>query len=104
MSIENPITISVGANRTIRGRKLMINNPKGSEPTVVFRVEEVTTIDDVDVGQKRLPNVTRVVSDVSSETKTVTDPVTTQEVTVSIEGMHLLISEFFNDWWTEDNP
>lgn len=104
MSIEAAITINDGANGIIRGKKLIINNPKDGEPTVVFRVERVVEIDDTPVGTLRMPNISRKVNDVSSETRTVTDPVVGGDVTVSIEGMHLLISAFFNDWYNEDNP
>lgn len=105
MAIEFPIE-TTGIKAVARANRVVIHNPTKGTPTVSFRNEKVVyeNIDGVPtaVATSRLPSTTRNITNVITETVTVTDPVTQQEVTVSIAGMDAIIEEFFLRWFQED--
>lgn len=88
----------------IRANRVVIHNPPKGEKTVSFRNERVVYEDDKPVATSKLPSTTRNIDSVVTEVATVTDPVTGQEVTVSVAGMSKLIEEFFMRWYISDNP
>lgn len=105
MAIEFTIDTS-GLKAVARANRVVIHNPPTGEPTVSFRNEKVVyeNVEGVEtpLATSKLPSTTRRISEVLTEMATITDPVTQQEVTVSIAGMHAIIEEFFMKWFQED--
>jgi len=105
MAIEFQIDTE-GLKAIARANRVIINNPPKGEATVSFRNEKVIYEDvegvETALATSKLPSTVRRVTDVVAETVTVTDPVTQQEITVSIAGMDAIIEEFFLRWFQED--
>jgi hypothetical protein len=90
--------------KKIRTKKITIHNPYEGEKKMVFRNEERTLIDNVSTGVKNISNTVRSFDNVITETITITDPVTQQEITMSVAGIATAIEDLYVRWWNEDNP
>jgi len=105
MAIEFPIDTS-GIKAVARAKRVVIHNPTTGTPSVSFRNEKVVyeTVDGVEtaIATSKLPSTSRNIQNVALETATVTDPVTGQEVTISVAGLDVVIEEFFLRWFQED--
>lgn len=95
---------NVEVKEKVRTNRITINNPHLGKKTINFRNEKLTLVDDVETGKEKFPNTNRDFDAVITELITVTDPVTQQEVTVSIAGIATIVEAAFIKWWNEDNP
>lgn len=99
-----PVDTSAEVKQKVRTNKITISNPFNGSKSMSFRNEKITLVDNVETGRDRAPNTTRSFDDVAAEMITITDPVTSQEITISVAGVATAIEEAYVAWWYEDNP
>lgn len=88
-----------------RAKKIIITNPPsevsdGKEKEIIFDVEDVpydNNIPKYDISQQQEPLRIKV-NDVVTETFTIFDPITKQNVTISVAGVASVIEEAFVKW------
>lgn len=86
----------------VRTNKITISNPYQGNKVISMRNEMITLVDDVERGRKNISNTTRNFADVQTELITITDPVTSQEITISVAAVATAIEETYVKWWNED--
>lgn len=86
----------------VRTNKITISNPYNGNKVISMRNEMITLVDDIERGRKNISNTTRIFSDVATELITITDPVTSQEITLSVAAVALAIEDAYVKWWNED--
>lgn len=95
--------VSVAKRVKTRAKRIIIDNPIDGDQSVYFEVEEHVLLDDVPTaGYRGAPDLSRVIASVATKTVTVTDPVTGEDVTVSVAGVATAIQALFVDWFNED--
>ena len=103
--MSDPIEFSLGegdVKAVIRANRIIIHNPAGGVPSISFRNEQVVFQDGEPIATTKLPTTGRKLNEVITEMFTIVDPVTAQEVTVSIAGLAELIEQGFIKWFKED--
>lgn len=85
-----------------RASQLIITNPAVGDINIRFKGENLLLINGVPTAPLPCPDVIRNLMGVATEIKTFIDPVTQQEVTVSVGGIADVIVKCFCDWYRED--
>lgn len=87
----------------IRAYRIQIENPLAGEKRIEYVTEKQPFLDGEPLGESQsAPWVSRNFSDVITETVTVVDPVTSEEITVSVAGIATLVESAFVKWYNED--
>ncbi len=102
--MEAILSDPVSTQRQVKTRasQLIITNPAVGDINIRFRGENLLLLDGVPTAPLPCPDVIRNLMGVVTEVKTFTDPVTGQEVTVSVGGLADVIVKCFCDWYRED--
>lgn len=99
-----PVDSNAEVKQKVRTNKITISTPYNGSKVMSFRNEKITLVDGNETGRDRAPNTTRNFDEVVAETITITDPVTNEEITISVAGVATAIEEAYVKWWNEDNP
>ena len=93
-----------GVSRRARTFIVQIKNPNGAPKSIEYPVETILMAGGNDIGHDDAPPpwVNRAFADVQTETISITDPVTSQPVTISVAGLAVAIAERFVKWFLED--
>ena len=86
-----------------RSNEITIKNPANGDVNIRFKGENLLIIDGVPPIPLPCPDVIRNLMGVVTEINTITDPVTGQEVTISVGGMAEVIAKLFCNWYREDD-
>ena len=95
------------ATKKIRASRIGLDIPREGDPAwvnvivqVIVKNADYQTVQVID----RAHNITRTLGDFAEDTKTITDPVTGQAITISGAGVGAAISEFVKSWMLQDIP
>ena len=104
-------TTSADMQVVTRSGYITITNPDGGVPVAIFNIEQKLYLD----GQPIMPlpldspfnpglsqTARSLTDDIMAQTYTVTDPVTQQDVTVSVAGIESLLISVFSAWYHQD--
>lgn len=84
-------------------KRITICNPFNGSKAISFSSERITFVNDEECNTVQDNSINRSFDDVEAETITFTDPVTEQEVTISVAGIVSAMEEAYSNWWAEDN-
>ena len=95
------------SQKKYRAQRITLDTPREGFPVwtnvivqVVVKDDEYQTVQIID----RVTNITREFDQFASQTVTITDPVTSQAMTMSGAGLGVAIGEMVKAWMLEDIP
>lgn len=100
--ISDPVVVTKRVKT--RACQIYIDNAFAADKRIDFTSEARILLNDANGGvePQSPPSVTRMMSQAATKTVTITDPVTSQSVTLSVAGIATAIEQCYVDWFNDD--